>query len=254
VVIAGSDQIWNSFMQNGKDPAFYCAFESNKNKCISYAASFGSDKIEIGYEDYVKQSLLHLKSISVREYSGINILKSLGLNGTQVLDPVFLLSQDMWRLMCGEKKMSNYILIYDFLHNDYNIKKLSLLLSKKYQKKIISINDFKPLSYADVNVNNAGPIEFLEYVSNADMVISSSFHATAFSVIFGKQFYTFPLLGHGNSSRMRDFLNMISLDKRFIDSFDKFDSTDIIDYDKVNLIIKEEQIKSKHWLLSQLSN
>ena len=53
--IAGSDQIWNSLYDNGRDSAFYCAFEDNNRKCISYAASFGSDFVHPDFLDFVKK-------------------------------------------------------------------------------------------------------------------------------------------------------------------------------------------------------
>ena len=71
--IAGSDQIWNSLYDNGRDAAYYCAFENNPQKCISYAASFGADHIHPDYVSFVQKELKNFKSISVRESSGKQI-------------------------------------------------------------------------------------------------------------------------------------------------------------------------------------
>lgn len=88
--------------------------------------------------------------------------------------------------------------------------------------KIVSINDFSERGYADININNAGPLDFLSLIDNAACVVASSFHATAFSVILEKEFYTFNLKGYNNSSRMLDFLSTIGLQ-------DRMNSEDIID-------------------------
>lgn len=251
--IAGSDQIWNVYYDNGRDPSFYCAFEPDMQKRISYAASFGANNIPEDSVPFVKEMLSQMKAISVRESSGVAIVERLGLKAQNVLDPVFLLEPDAWKSMCRRERGEGYILVYDFLHNDPNVELLAKLLAKKYNKKIVSINDFRPLGYADENVNDAGPIEFLEYIKNADCVISTSFHATAFSVIFSRPFYTLPLVGHGNSSRMVDFLNMLSLDDRFVTDMNQFQEATEIDYDAVHGLINKQRKSSIDWLLSQLS-
>jgi hypothetical protein len=250
--VAGSDQIWNVSYGNGLDPAFYCAFEDDCNKRISYAASFGSSTIPEESVDFIKKMLSRFKAISVRETSGVKIINSLGLDAFHVLDPVFLLEKEVWSTLCRKSENKNYVLVYDFLHNDPTIEYVAKQLAKKYKLKIVSLNDFKPLLYADENVNNAGPIEFLEYVKNAGYVISSSFHATAFSVIFSREFYTFPLVGHGNSARMEDFLGMLGLSDRFIHSEDSFVESSDIDYKQVDQIINEKRNLSRNWLLDQL--
>ncbi len=251
--VAGSDQIWNVSYGNGLDPSFYCAFEPDSKKRISYAASFGSNSIPQDSVPFVKEMLSGMGAISVRESSGVKIVESLGLKAENVLDPVFLLNREDWFSLCKEQERNGYILVYDFLHNDPNIESLAKMLSKKYAKKIVSINDFSPLGYADFNVNDAGPIEFLDYLKNADIVISSSFHATAFSVLFSRPFYVFPLVGHGNSSRMVDFLTMLGLERRFLLSVDEsFEELQDIDYDMVHRKIEEERQRSIDWLLFQL--
>ena len=118
----------------------------------------------------------------------------------------------------------------------------------------ISVNDYGEIPFADVNINNAGPIEFVALIKNANYVVSSSFHATAFSVIFKKKFITFPLKNYGNSSRISDFLNIVQIKNRFITSFDElnFDETKI-EYEKVEYLLEEYAKKSKEWLLKEIS-
>lgn len=108
----------------------------------------------------------------------------------------------------------SYVLVYDFLGNDDNMISFAKAYAKEKSLKIVSINDFSERGYADININNAGPLEFLTLINNAACVIASSFHATAFSVIFQKEFYTFSLKGHHNSSRMLDFLSFLGLQDR----------------------------------------
>lgn len=217
VYIAGSDQIWNTALPNGKDPAFFLNFGSRNVKRVAYAASFGLSQISKDDLTTIKHYLSVFDAISVREQTGVAILQDLGYSGINVVDPVFLLNRSEWINFAGVVNnpcKQKYILVYDLLEG--RIPEL-----EKYVKecaflggyRIISINHLKKLKYADVNIMSAGPLEFLSYLYNADYVVSTSFHATAFSLIFNKPFACFYNLN--NSSRIADLLNFLSLDQCF---------------------------------------
>ena len=212
IYIAGSDQIWNPQMPNGTDLGYYLNFGDNTTKRISYAASFGVKEISKQQGVFVSNELKKFNAISVREISGIKILDKLGIQSVRCVDPVFLLNKDEWMDFFKIKKLQDkYIFLYDFNHNDANIKNFAVELSSKKNLEIISINDFDSVQYADKQVNDAGPIEFLTYLFNAEYVVSNSFHATAFSIIFQKKFATFPLKKQNNPSRMIDLLKSVDL-------------------------------------------
>ena len=88
--IVGSDQVWNTFYETGRDGAFYLDFVQSGDR-ISYAASFSHVEIDDIWKNFIKEKLLKFKAVSVREYHGLKILESMGIKGSWVLDPVFLL-------------------------------------------------------------------------------------------------------------------------------------------------------------------
>lgn len=251
--IAGSDQIWNTDCENGKEPGYYLDF-GGCVKRISYAASFGSSVLNPELKDFVAEELSKFDAISVRESSGLKILNELGFNGIQVLDPVFLLSRQAWLELSDKAKAyklvpGQYILVYDFLY-DERIANLAILLKQRYHIPIVSINDFDTIKYADININNAGPLEFLKLVNHAKVVVSSSFHATAFAAIFRKDFYVFPLKGVSNSSRMEDFLTSISAYRRF--NCSELDEN-ALNFEKIAVLLKNAKQKSEYFLLNNLA-
>ncbi len=237
VYIAGSDQIWNIRYENGKDPAYYLDFGNASIKRISYAASFATDNIEHGYELFVKTQLEKFYSISVREKTGLQILEKLGVKyAEQVLDPVFLLSTDEWIQLTTKAKdynlkLESYVLVYDFSGNDATLVDFVRKYAEKFKLKIVSVNDSSKRNYADLNINDAGPLEFLCLIKNAKCIVGNSFHATAFSIIFNKEFYTFSLKGHGNSSRMKDLLDELYVKDRL--NPEKISDV-ALDYNKIN--------------------
>lgn len=217
--IAGSDQIWNPIGKTGLDPAFYLNFGGSGIKRISYAASFGVSQISVNDQSIIKKYISKLDSISVRENTGIKILKELGVhNAIRVLDPVFLLGKNAWLSLLStvdKLEKTNYILVYDFFQDDEYIKDMAFKIKKKFGYKIVSVNDNGMLPYADRNISDASPLEFLSLINNAKVVVSNSFHATAFSIILNKDFYTYPVLRHNNESRMIDLLNEFGLIERY---------------------------------------
>lgn len=249
IYVAGSDQIWNTESRNGREPGYYLDFGNAKK--ISYAASFAVSEIQEEWRPFVKRQLSHFQHISVREKTGLSILKSLGIqNGAQVVDPVFLLSAEEWKALAHKAKgyglkENNYIVVYDFL-NDERIAAFAKKLKEQTNMTVVSINDFNVLPYVDININDAGPLEFVSLISRAAAVICSSFHASAFSLIFKKPFYVYPLIGQNNSSRMEDLLNLIGHHERFMPG----EILDEMDYDAIQSVLEKEIRRSKDVLQS----
>lgn len=253
VYIAGSDQIWNTESYNGKEPGYFLDFGTVKK--ISYAASFAVSEIQEEWCPFVKRQLSHFQHISVREKTGLSILKSLGIqNGAQVVDPVFLLSAEEWKALAHKAKgyglkENNYIVVYDFL-NDERIAAFAKKLKEQTNMTVVSINDFNVLPYVDININDAGPLEFVSLISKAATVVCSSFHASAFSLIFKKPFYVFPLIGQNNSSRMEDLLNLIGHHERFMPG----NILDDMDYHAIQSVLDKEIGRSKDVLRSFINS
>lgn len=249
--MAGSDQIWNTNYLNGRCPAYFLDF--GKAKKISYAASFAIDKIEKEWKPFVKQQLSHFDHISVREKTGLKILDDLGIHdATQVVDPVFLLDVKEWNELASEAKdygleRNKYIVVYDFL-NDERIAEFAVKLSQELGLPTVSINDFNILSYVNKNINNAGPLEFLSLIKNSATVVCSSFHASAFSIIFQRPFYVFPLKNSKNSSRMEDLLSLIHHNERFMPK----DTLSDFNYSEVARFMNVEIERSKSILIDYI--
>lgn len=250
IFIAGSDQIWNTNYSNGKDPAFYLDFADKEAIKASYAASFSIQVIENNIKPFVHHHISSLDYVSVREKTGLSILEDLGIkDAVKVVDPVFLLPKSHWDNLSTAKLISKkYILIYDFEGNEL-IKQFALKLAKDNALKIISVRDGAKLTYADKIISSAGPLEFLSLIKNCEIFLSCSFHGTAFSLIFEKDFFVFDRIRQQVNSRMRDLLSDLSLKDRIISDIDCINTIlPKIDYIKVNSILEETKNKSQQYL------
>lgn len=248
VYIAGSDQIWNPKLSNGHDPAFYLQFAPIGKKRVSYAASFGVSKIADSHKNMIANWIKTFDYISVREKSGLEILKNLNISNAQlVVDPVFLLNAEQWRHIASPRLITQrYVLVVDYNRG----KEL-----RRFAQKIADRNNFEVVAYNpfDRDCIKGGPLEFLSLIIYSEAVVTNSFHATAFSVIFEKEFYVFRLKEWSINSRLYDFLSSVGLSNRVISN-----ENDMIcrkcDFSQANTYLENEIRISKQFLRDILNN
>lgn len=241
--IAGSDQIWNkNFTQNQFDPVYLLKFGYDFKK-MSYAASTGVILEDVDYEELVNQ-LRDFDIISIREEQLYEKLKNKKLPLFQNVDPVFLLDKCSWEKYIkpvNDKKP--FILVYSLeksIRFSEIIQKLNV--NKKYE--VIDISPYHVnTDYACKYVDICPPDKFLSYIHSADYIITNSFHATAFALIFHKEFTCIPHSVSG--SRMLTLLKLAGM-QGHLDNGEK-DYNPVIregDFCKVDQIFRKEREKS----------
>lgn len=251
--LCGSDQIWNSLHKNGRDKAFYLGFVPDNKIKAAYAASFATDSIADEYKKMVKENVSRLDGVGVREISGVRILNDLGIEkAVNVLDPVFLLDENKWNEIGQQSFSEKYILVYDFDKNPL-IEKLAKEIANKKGYKIYTISHYKS-GYEDKSFRYSGPETFVSLVRNSEFVISNSFHAVVFSIIYEKQIAIVNRTEAINT-RMRDLLGGLNLENRLVkdDNYDTDELLEKIEYKAVKNILNEKIKFSKDYLESILS-
>lgn len=254
VYFCGSDQIWNTTINNGLDPAFFLDFAPEGAVRASYAASFSVSKIPQEHQAFVKSMLDKMDFISVREKTGLNILNTLGISGgVNVCDPVLLLDTDHWMSMVQRPRYSNYILVYD-QENSKSIRNIARKIAKQQGKRIVAIENLYPMTYADHREKYAGPLDFLSLITHADCVITNSFHCTAFSLIMGRQFFVVNRTHQKVNSRMQDLLSTLGIADRMIVDAASTDTPLHIDYASVHPRLDAIRQTSKEYIDTVLSS
>ena len=257
VFIVGSDQVWNSdTLENGMDPVFYLDFVT-EGKRISYAASFGTQKLGIDI-DVLNNYLNRFAGISLRENSAQLLIQPLGLKASVVCDPVFLISRSQWqslgkRSVLDSECMNEFLLVYNLGKKDEKLVKDVHWLSNKNGINIVNIvnSDAGKLRGAK-NYLNIGPYDFLSLLSKASMVFTNSFHAVAFSLIFNKDFFVYSNTVSGSVGRITDLLDSISLKGRIVDDNNPIHKIQPIEYSKYNQSLNDYIGYSKDWLNAYL--
>ncbi len=255
--ITGSDQIWN--LNTYDFDWSYFLDGINCTRKISYAVSSGPVKREITKEnsEKIKKLLKEYDYISVREEGTKEFVKQFTDKEIYInMDPTILLSKEEWNEIIESKKIIEepYILYYSLRPNKKRTKMLRELSKKMNMKVVVANPSYKyDIIGGFIKKYESGPLEFLNLLKNANLVISSSFHGTIFSVIFNVPFYA---LNGQNDYRINTLLKTIKLEDRTISENDNIDeiikNAFNINFDIANNNLEVEKDKSEKYLKKAL--
>lgn len=234
VYMTGSDQVWGRISGRPYDAAFFLEFAPPGKKCIAYSASFGSETTAIE-PDELKRMITKYSALNVRELSGLRILRDHGFTQCQhVLDPTLLLDRTDWaRMASGQRRPQRYLLVYQ-LHQSKDFENYAEAFSKKTGLPIFRLScSMNSVLQKGKLVYMTSPQQFLQYFMDAQYIITDSFHATVFSVIFNKRFVS--VMPGTSSTRIKSILQVLGLEDRVLERFDDFRLINLdIDFDAVN--------------------
>ncbi len=211
--ITGSDQVWSRYTPNPYP--YLLQFVDTPNK-LAYAASFGRPQLEEFEISVFKKELNKYKKIGVREESGVEICKNMGITNCQFTpDPTILLQPAEWKeLMSPQhifKTQKKKIFIYScYLHRDELIEKFINL--EEFEIVIEDVlNDDKDIAMLSIE-------GWIKAINEADYVITNSFHATMFSLYMNTPFITYQYQGSGSKMNVRltSILNQTNLTNHFV--------------------------------------
>lgn len=244
VYMTGSDQVWGPMEDGSYDSSYCLSFTEEKDKRIAYAASFGHTEMTEKMERYFRQWLSRYQHIAVREDSAVVLLKKMGLEAEQVLDPTLLLNAEYWERYLKPIPRKKYILVYQ-LHNDKQLGKYARKVAKTQHLPLIRVSaSFHQIIREGKFVWNPELGEFLSYIKNAECMITDSFHGTAFAINFNVPFVEV-LPNNNTGTRNMSILKMTGLSGRVLKNADNLTlGSEPIDYRRVNEILENKRVES----------
>lgn len=260
--VCGSDQIWNPIFYRQNHPVYHLRFAGEKPR-IAYAPSIGLSKFPEEYSETFKTYIADFDYLSIREQAGADIIKDLCAKDAEVvLDPTLLAGAEFWNSVVKSKAKvpyREYIACYIFS----NTKRAAEYIKKVQETTGLPVVYFNisDLDYSALDAyccTYASPVDFLNVIKNSKFVLTDSFHGTAFSIIFNKEFYVFAREQKEFSvdmiSRIHSILNMTGLENRLISLDEPFEYKENIDYSEANLKLAEVRKKSKKFLATALGD
>lgn len=267
VMISGSDQIWNVRAKDFELKYFLGDFP--KCKKVSYAASTGqSDFINFKKADDIRTLLLKYNSISVREETSKQAVSALLGNEKKIdinLDPTLLLSKDDYKAITSKCTIKDpYIFFYSVKFNSSAVNSV-LKFAKIVGLPIYTLltlgeneNIIKHRTKFHFPKGDVGPSGFLSMIKNAKYVITDSFHGTAFSLIFEKEFWAINDRSrkglYKDDNRIKHILKVTGLSDRYIteEQIQDVIVRKRIDYTLVNKLISIEKNKSIDYITNAI--
>lgn len=236
VFIVGSDQVWRPKYNRTRLGNMYLDFTQGMNvKRVAFAASFGTDEWEYTEEQRVKYGSLlkHFDSVSVREKSAVQICKErFNVDAVHVLDPTLLLSkEDYIRIIKKDKapKSPGDLLVY-FLDNTEDKKQLEVKVVSDYSLTPFYVNnDYKAQEITpQIQVS-----QWLRGFYDAKYIITDSFHACVFAIIFNKPFILYANMDRG-FARYQSLLETFDLKDCMVCNSREYKSIPTFDFDQIN--------------------
>lgn len=257
--ICGSDVVWNCGM-----PALITALGFTQKRKIAYAPSVGKSILPDWWKEEYISYVKKIPWISMREQSTANQLeKILDRQVECVLDPTFLLTKKDWDKCIGrEEKHTKDCFCYILGDNDIQRKQIIEFAEKNGLRLVtepnISTQSFRKCdkNFGDIKDYDSGPKEFITRIKNAEVILTDSFHACVFSIIYNKEFYAIPRINNTDealSGRIKSLLEMVDLKERYVQNIQLQERMNI-DYSRVNVLVEKLRKKSIAFLERSLKN
>ncbi len=253
--VTGSDQVWHYMKREIKTLEYFMLMFASPSQRLTIAPSFGFDAFPKKYLKTYKKGLEGFEYLSVREERGAELIKELtGKEATVLLDPTMLIDTLEWLKILKKPSQyvdDNYIFVYALGGFKGEVKEKTCKLADELGLRVIDIMDIDSDYYIHTR-----PDEFLYWIHNAQLVVTDSFHASVFSILFNRPFVVTERSDiKGMGSRFDTLFNKFGISGRHFDelkngfeeSGEIRDKLFKIDYSCVAEVLEAERKKAEEF-------
>lgn len=256
--VSGSDQIWNPTYLSEVFLLFFC----KKNKRMAYSSSFGTNSIPKQKKRIYVRNLKKYSRVGVREETGLRLIDSLfpfKFKKQVVLDPVMLVSKNSWvsleKVPHYDTDLTGKKFIFCYLvGNSTNYDKdINKYLLQNDLKAVVVLSESGTRHNFGRNLAYPSIGEFIWLVNHSVSIITDSFHLTALSIIFNKNFIVLKRFKDGDrqsqNSRLVDLLKEFNLTQKIFNAYSDFEELDkSYDFNEVNMLLDAKKQESLSFL------
>lgn len=248
--LIGSDQVWNPEITGRLSNAFCFSFlDENIRNRFAYAASFGNIKDEVERRAELDMgALARFKKIAVRESFGVEFLHKNGIEATEVIDPTLLIDSynDLLLRRIEERHEILFLSLSDTKRMNTFVNDLSKQMELPVRKLFGYLQPERSKNMKFLPVE-----EWLYGIACAKVVVTDSFHATVFSIIFHRPFFVY-LSEPSKAFRILNLLDHLGIEGRIVNDAKICADVRTIDYDKVDRLLADYRKGSFNYLRSIL--
>lgn len=257
VFISGSDQIWAQTAEPHLYAFFMQDFVWDSKRKISYAVSIGETEFEYEAGKKVNELINRFDFLSVREKTSYEALKPYACEKkvSIVCDPVFHIKEEHWLQVSGNRiRKQKYVFCYCLAANEWYFEKMKELTQRFSCEIIVYCNE--KITFSDGTVLQVcNPKSFLNYIIYAEFVLTDSYHAMLFSLIFQKNFCVlqrFKSDGKNTQNGRIDYiLSLLGINDKIIDSTVKV-NTKPIAYGPIKKLLDDYRTFSINYIKNAL--
>lgn len=262
--VCGSDQIWRYkyyLFFEGDIANVYLKFLGDDScKRIAYAASFGTDNWEYPAKETAecKNWIQKFDAVSVREETGVKLCSTYyDIKAKHVLDPTMLLSKDDYVDLIEKSdvpKSKGNLFCYILDNTDEKMNVVKNIEKQRHLSSFFMNGDCGNWT-EDLEKRIQPPVEsWLRAFYDSEFIVTDSFHACVFSILFHKQFLVIGNKERG-LARIYSLLSMFGLEDRLTsDTGLDINRMKTIDYDRVDEILAKHREESRTFLIQALTS
>lgn len=260
--VVGSDQVWRPiyFDRHHIEQAYLSFTKGLSVKRLSYAASFGTDDWEYTprQTEQCKALLQQFDGVSVRERGAVALCREhFGREALHVLDPTMLLTAADYRQLIAQSPETlqpiEGLMTY-ILDSDFEKEAVAQRIAEHNGWSVFRSNSRYEDLTAPLAERIQPPVEqWLQGFAQAQMILTDSFHACVFSILFHKPFVVIGNAARG-LSRFHSLLSLFGLESRLVTSAAEAErvAAQPICWETVDSRLEEERIKSMAFLKQHL--
>lgn len=254
--ITGSDQVFNPQIYKTHGGEIYLLnFTDLNKKKLAFSASFGDDIYSKattvrflgsdGEQKMAEHLLSRFNAISIREQSGIKIMHTICPTVewdkiSHLMDPVFLIGQQNWIDLADESDLT--------LPNNYYA---SLFYYERHKQLLPDIKGKLKHPLWDMSGIGYTPESFLKIIRGSNGVITDSFHAFCFALIFKKPCVF--IARHKQTNRVKDLIETFRLKPTVLYSKSDFGKLEKMlsvrqNFKQIHKILVAEREKAQQWI------
>ena len=262
--VVGSDQLW--LPSNIEGDYYSLNFVPVDIPKIALSTSFGISRLPKVQAAKAAKFLKRFDFISVREVSGQKIVKQLtGRDVPVVCDPTILFTAEEWGCITKRERFYNepYLFCY-FLGNNPEQREFVRRVKEITGCKIVQLQHCDEYIKSDVEFPdyapyNVGPAEFVQLIRDAEYVFTDSFHASVFSLLYQKKFFTFRRYNNDSvvstNGRLYSLLALVGQENRLLKGDEYVNDVLVrtVDYNKVHARLAELRSFTKNYVKDALA-
>ena len=254
-VVIGSDQVWNKKITGGSFDGMYFAdpaLWNGERRFVADAVSMESETLSDADATYIKNHYERFSALSVRESQLSSLLGDrCGIKAKHIQDPVVQVDPQVWKEIAKPSQISRpYILVYR-LRDHHSIDSFVRKLASRMGADVVEVTPFPDGRKLFKSRQSESVEGFLGLLAGASYVVTTSYHAMLFAVIFSRPFTCFRF-GTGQDTRQSSFLKSVGLEDRMLSLGDDVPEDIGCDFSEAKNRLEDLRRESSEFILNSL--